>query len=317
MLADEVACNARNPSKNTIFPNGSAKRENNNEEVDSTGRGRGSKEVDDNGRRRPLNLYDNVQVDYSGDDVTVDNFFRVLLGRHPKHTPSYQRLDLDDPDTNVFIYITGHGGDGFFKFRDVEDFTTSDLRGVLEQMQVMKRFKNVLFLTDTCQAFTLAPDDDDIGNGSNIDLKNVYTIASSLKGENSYAHHGDVSVGHSVIDRYMYFLMENMGGFSTIHANVADPYHNHDSEKGKWGDLHEMSVKFAMVDSMYTSNRRSKLGANIGWSDALCERRMDQVPLSDFFVMKQGEDTDTSEMNASRESLLGDVQLLHGQVDFW
>ena len=77
MLGDEVACNARNPFKESIFPTGI------------------------NG----INLYHDVQVDYTGTDATVDNFFRVLLGRHHKNTPAYQRLHDIDENTNIFLYI--------------------------------------------------------------------------------------------------------------------------------------------------------------------------------------------------------------------
>ena len=247
MLADEVACNAKNPFKEAIFPTGP-------DHVD---------------------LYENAQVDYSGADVTVDNFFRVLLGRHEKYAPSYQRLHDIDEDTNLFLYMTGHGGDSFFKFRDVEDFTTKDLRGVFEQLQIMKRFRSVLFLSDTCQAFTTAPNTHAENDDSVMVLQNVYSVSSSLKGENSYSHHSDPIIGHSVMDRYIFNFINFMGGFGP-------------SAKGRWQKMDQMAIKDAMVDSMYeSSSGRSKLGANVGWSDLGCERKMSDVPLSDFLVMKR------------------------------
>ena len=269
MLADEVACNARNPFKNSIYPIGSG----------------------------DVDLYDNVHIDYTGNDVTVDNFFRVLLGRHEKYTPSYQRLHDIDEDTNLFLYMTGHGGDGFFKFRDVEDFTTKDLRGVFEQLQIMKRFRSVLFLSDTCQAFTTAPNthvENEESPGGMV-LTNVYSVASSLKDENSYAHHSNTIIGHSVMDRYIYNFVNYMGGFYL-------------ESTGKWQQMDELSVKSTLVDSMYDTNGRSKLGANIGWSDLGCERRMEEVPLSDFLVMRHagsGPDDDGS-----------GIELIMDHVDF-
>ena len=52
---------------------------------------------------------DNVQVDYRGEEVTVENVLRVLSGRHLKGTPSSKRLDSDE-NSNVLVYFAGHGG---------------------------------------------------------------------------------------------------------------------------------------------------------------------------------------------------------------
>ena len=56
------------------------------------------------------------QVDYRGYEVTVENFIRVLTGRLPHSTPGSKRL-LSDDRSNILIYMTGHGGDGFLKFQ--------------------------------------------------------------------------------------------------------------------------------------------------------------------------------------------------------
>lgn len=283
MLADEVACNARNPYKDSIYPMGS----------------------------HNVDLYENVQIDYGGNDVTVDHFFRVLLGRHGRYTPRHQRLHNVDEDTNLFLYITGHGGDGFFKFRDEEDFTTRDLRGVFEQLQIMKRFRSVLYVSDTCQAFTTAPNTEKENEESIMGvLRNVYSIGSSLKNENSYAHHSDTDIGHSVMDRFVYHFITHMGGFGASGA------------KEMWKDMDKISIKDAMVDSMYNSQGISKLGANVGWSDLGCERRMNTVPLSDFMVMRQGmrrsnHDGNSRAMAKNSGDLWGkDVFLIEDKVDF-
>jgi glycosylphosphatidylinositol transamidase (GPIT) subunit GPI8 len=57
-----------------------------------------------------------LQVDYRGYEVTVENFIRVLTGRLPPSTPRSKRL-LSDNRSNILVYMTGHGGDGFLKFQ--------------------------------------------------------------------------------------------------------------------------------------------------------------------------------------------------------
>ena len=85
MIADEYAVNPRNPYKNRMHAEG----------IYTTG------------------WYNNsTEIDYRGSDVTVQNFMDALLGHAPK---SLQNLN---DDTNLLIYVTGHGGDQFFKFQD-------------------------------------------------------------------------------------------------------------------------------------------------------------------------------------------------------
>lgn len=203
-LGDEVACNDRNPFKNKVFPYPDHV-ENIYEEFHTSSIGghysydgaNANGEDDDNDDNNNVQQFyynDNVQVDYAGSDVTVENFFRVLLGRHNANTPPNQKipvLNSNNSKTNLLLYMTGHGGDHFFKFRDQEDFTTADLRGAFEQLQIMKRFNSILFISDTCQAFTMAPntEEEDGMSSSGIVLKNVYTVGTSLKDESSYAHH--------------------------------------------------------------------------------------------------------------------------------
>jgi phosphatidylinositol glycan class K len=79
MLADDVACNPRNKFPAQVF----------------------------NHRTRHLNLYgENVEVDYRGYDVTVENFIRLLTDRWPKEVPRSKRLTTDDK-SNILIYMTG------------------------------------------------------------------------------------------------------------------------------------------------------------------------------------------------------------------
>ena len=93
-----MACNPRNPRPATVFNN-------QNQHIDVYG--------------------DDVEVDYRGYEVTVENFVRLLTGRLPESTPSSKRL-LTDAGSNILIYMTGHGGDGFLKFQVQPVITLTD-----------------------------------------------------------------------------------------------------------------------------------------------------------------------------------------------
>lgn len=148
MLADDMACNPRNPRPATVF----------------------------NNVKQHINVYaDDVEVDYRGYEVTVENFVRLLTGRLPPGTPRSKQL-LTDERSNIFIYLTGHGGNGFLKFQDSEEITSQDLADALEQMWQKRRYHEILFIVDTCQASSMY---------EKIYSPNILAIASSKVGEDS------------------------------------------------------------------------------------------------------------------------------------
>ncbi|KAK9137603.1 hypothetical protein Sjap_008197 [Stephania japonica] len=137
MLVDDMACNARNKYPVQVF----------------------------NNKNHWLNLYvDNVEVgavclyyefvDYRGYEVTVENFLRVLTGRHETAVPRSKRL-LSDEGSHILLYMTRHGGDEFLKFQDSEELQSHDLADAVKQMKEKHPFKELLVMVDTCQAATL------------------------------------------------------------------------------------------------------------------------------------------------------------------
>lgn len=171
MLADDMACDARNPEQGTVF----------------------------NNRLHQLNVYgDDIEVDYRGYEVTVENFIRVLTGRLADSVPRSKRL-LTDDRSNVLVYMTGHGGEGFLKFQDAEEITSEELAAAFEQMWRKRRYSSLMYLIDTCQAESLY---------RNFYSPNIIAAASSKVGEDSLSHHSDSAVGVSVIDRWTFYLLE-------------------------------------------------------------------------------------------------------------
>lgn len=171
MIADDMACNPRNPRPGQVF----------------------------NNANQHINVYgDDVEVDYRGYEVTVENFVRLLTGRTQNCTARSKKL-LTDPGSNVLIYLTGHGGDGFLKFQDSEEITSQELADAVEQMWQKERYNELLFMVDTCQAASLY---------EKFQSPNVLAIASSLVGEDSLSHHVDPSIGVYMIDRYTFYALE-------------------------------------------------------------------------------------------------------------
>ncbi|MCJ1356985.1 MAG: glycosylphosphatidylinositol anchor biosynthesis [Icmadophila ericetorum] len=171
MLPDDMACNPRNAFPGTVYNNAD----------------------------RALDLYgSNIEVDYRGYEVTVENFIRLLTDRLGEDVPRGKRLG-SDAGSNVLVYMTGHGGKEFLKFQDSEEIGSWDLADAFEQMWEKRRYKEMLFMIDTCQANTMF---------ERFYSPNIIATGSSAVDQSSYSHHADNDVGVAVIDRYTYYNLD-------------------------------------------------------------------------------------------------------------
>ena len=144
-----------------------------------------------------MNVHEDVEIDYVGDEVSVETFVRVLTGRHEgAFVPKSKRL-LSTKNSNLLLYITGHGGENYMKFQDAEQIFGEDLNGILVEMRRMERYDNAMIVVDTCKASTFC---------QHISTPNTGCMASSLRGQNSYSKHSNSQVGNSLVDEMTYYL---------------------------------------------------------------------------------------------------------------
>lgn len=150
--------------------------------------------------------------DYSQQETSRQTFLNVLTDRVAPRYADRDRLN-SDANSTILIYMTGHGGDEFFKFHDSEELSAQDLAFALHEMHVKRRYKEILLVLDTCQATTMA---------NYITAPNVITLASSVKGENSYAYPTADTLGVAIADRFTHslysFLTSNM-----VHKKTTAP----------------------------------------------------------------------------------------------
>lgn len=220
MIADDMACNPRNPRPATVF----------------------------NNANQHINVYgDDVEVDYRGYEVTVENFVRLLTGRLLPSTPRSKQL-LTDEGSNILIYLTGHGGDGFLKFQDSEEITSQEMADALEQMWQKQRYHEIFFMIDTCQAASMY---------ERFYSPNILAVGSSLVGEDSLSHHVDPAIGVYIIDRYTYYALEFLESVSL------------DSTKSM-GEFLQVCPKRVCIST-------------VGVRNDLFRRNPYKVPITDFF----------------------------------
>ncbi|OAX41273.1 hypothetical protein K503DRAFT_520132 [Rhizopogon vinicolor AM-OR11-026] len=220
MLADDVACNTRNKFAGSVYAEA--------------------------GRR--LDLYgENIEVDYRGYEVTVENFIRLLTGRVDPSMPRSKRL-LTDDRSNIFVYMTGHGGNEFLKFQDQEEISAFDIADAFEQMWQKKRYNEILFMIDTCQANTMY---------SQFYSPNILSTGSSEIGENSYSYENDNDIGVSVIDSYTHYVLKFMEGINkTSQTSMQDLFNSYDpvkihSHPGIGSDLFHRPLDKALITDFF------------------------------------------------------------------
>jgi phosphatidylinositol glycan class K len=222
MLADDTACNSRNKFPGSVYANAG----------------------------RHLDLYgDNIEVDYRGYEVTVENFIRVLTGRVEESVPRSKRL-LTDDRSNVFVYMTGHGGNEFLKFQDNEEISAFDIADAFEQMWQKKRYNEIFFMIDTCQANTMY---------SKFYSPNILATGSSEIGENSYSHENDNDIGVAVIDSFTHYVLEFMEGINkTSQTSMQDLFKSYDFNKirshaGVRSDLYPRLLDQSLITDFFGS----------------------------------------------------------------
>ncbi|KAF8634248.1 hypothetical protein AX15_001003 [Amanita polypyramis BW_CC] len=218
--ADDASCNARNKFPGSVYANPG----------------------------RHLDLYgDNIEVDYRGYEVTVENFIRVLTGRVDPSVPRSKRL-LTDERSNIFVYMTGHGGNEFLKFQDNEEISAHDIADAFEQMYQKKRYNEVFFMIDTCQANTMY---------TKFYSPNILATGSSMLDESSYSYANDQDIGVAVIDAYTHYVLQFMEAINkTSQKTMRDLFNSYDVDK---------------------------IGSHPGVRDDLYKRPLDQILITDFF----------------------------------
>jgi phosphatidylinositol glycan class K len=116
MISDDFLCNPRNPEFGKLYYS------HNSEDLC---------EMD-------------VDIDYKGWEVTEENLLRIITQNYIPGLIKNKKL-LSDYNSNVLIYLTGHGGENFLKFRDKSAITGTDLTDALNIMY-SKRFYLFYFI---------------------------------------------------------------------------------------------------------------------------------------------------------------------------
>ncbi|KAK4641101.1 glycosylphosphatidylinositol anchor biosynthesis [Podospora bellae-mahoneyi] len=273
MLPDDMACNPRNAFPGTVYSNAD----------------------------RAVDLYgDNIEVDYRGYEVTVENFIRLLTDRVGEEMPRSKRL-LTDDRSNILVYMTGHGGNEFLKFQDAEEIGAWDLADAFEQMWEKRRYHEILFMIDTCQANTMY---------SKLYSPNIIATGSSELDQSSYSHHADNDIGVAVIDRYTYYNLEFLESEvkdTSSKKTVGDLFDSYTYEKihshaGVRYDLFKGGAEEArrrLVTDFFGNVQNVEVDSGKGETNASFEEEMVRLSRTIAELHTRAEEQEAAERNAT------------------
>nr|GEU75596.1 RNA-directed DNA polymerase, eukaryota [Tanacetum cinerariifolium] len=94
---------------------------------------------------------DCCDTDYTREDVTVENFFAVLLGNKIAVNGGSGKVMNSEPNDNIFVYYSDHGGPGVLGMPTNPYMYANDLIEVLKRKRAAGTFKSLLLYLEACK----------------------------------------------------------------------------------------------------------------------------------------------------------------------
>lgn len=188
MMYDDIANNEENPTPGVVInrPNGT-------------------------------DVYKGVPKDYTGEDVTPENFLAVLRGdEEAVKGKGSGKVLKSGPRDHVFVYFTDHGATGILVFPN-EDLHVKDLNKTIRYMYEHKMYQKMVFYIEACESGSMMnhlPD--------NID---VYATTAANPNESSYACYYDEERSTYLGDWYSVNWMEDSDVEDLTKETLHKQYH--------------------------------------------------------------------------------------------
>ncbi|KAL7164539.1 hypothetical protein ACSBR2_040442 [Camellia fascicularis] len=97
-------------------------------------------------------VYKEVPKDYTGENVTVNNFFSVILGNKTALTGGSGKVVDSGPNDHIFIFYSDHGGPGVLGMPTSPFLYANDLIDVLKKKHASGTYKSMAFYLEACES---------------------------------------------------------------------------------------------------------------------------------------------------------------------
>ncbi|XP_039249067.2 legumain-like [Styela clava] len=148
------------------------------------------------------NVYEGVPKDYTGDDVTPENFISVLTGKKNmmKGIGSGKVID-SGPNDHVFVFFSDHGAPGLIAFPS-DRLYKADLANAITYMHTNKKYQQLVFYIEACESGSMF-------YNNLADNINVYATTAANRSQSSFACYFDDKRQTYLGDRYSVSWLED------------------------------------------------------------------------------------------------------------
>ncbi|XP_075804590.1 legumain [Microtus pennsylvanicus] len=168
-------------------------------------------------RPNGTDVYKGVPKDYTGEDVTPENFLAVLRGdAEAVRGKGSGKVLKSGPRDHVFVYFTDHGATGILVFPS-DDLHVKDLNKTIRYMYEHKMYQKMVFYIEACESGSMMnhlPDD-----------INVYATTAANPRESSYACYYDEKRNTYLGDWYSVNWMEDSDVEDLTKETLHKQYH--------------------------------------------------------------------------------------------
>lgn len=124
-------------------------------------------------------VYAGVPKDYTGESVTSENFFGVILGDKSKVKGGSGKVIDSKPEDRIFIYYSDHGGPGVLGMPNMPYLYAMDFIDVLKKKHASGSYKEMVVYIEACESGS-------IFEGIMPNDLNIYVTTASNAQENSW-----------------------------------------------------------------------------------------------------------------------------------
>ncbi|XP_060749476.1 legumain-like [Tachysurus vachellii] len=172
MIYDDIAYNQQNPSPGNIInvPNGP-------------------------------NVYPGVLKDYTGEDVSAENFLAVLRGDSAAVKKSGPKKVIRSVENDsIFIYLSDHGNKGIFHFPN-STLYAHDLISTVKAMSENHKFSKMVIYLESCNSGSML---------DHLSESRVYAVSSCRPDEYTYACFFDKKMNTFLADIFSFNWLHHM-----------------------------------------------------------------------------------------------------------
>ena len=149
---------------------------------------------------------ENIDISFQESDFHNYQLLDILRGRKLNQYNGFRQLN-SNKNSKILIIITSHGGENFIKVRNFLVVLTDELNRTLNEMYIKGKYKELLFVLDTCEGYSLY---------DHVKVPNIYFISSSAVGQKASSYSYDENLMGPTVDKFHFLLYDAL---KKIHEN--------------------------------------------------------------------------------------------------